>query len=175
MEENKLETTYEDKNIITKVYFRSKVFVAIKLAGLNKEDIILDFGCGGGWLEKKLKNFKIFGYDLNPKKTFVEDYKEIKPTKIFVLDVFEHIPKSEIKKIINNFKKMNNKFELIVSQPTENWLSRSVRKLVGKIEIPDEHITRYEEVLDILNKNFKLKKKVNFFTVGHLFLFSFKS
>ena len=171
MEENKLETTYEDKNIITKVYFRSKVFVAIKLAGLNKEDIILDFGCGGGWLEKKLKNFKIFGYDLNPKKTFVEDYKEIKPTKIFVLDVFEHIPRSEIKKIINNFKKMNNKFELIVSQPTENWLSRNVRKLIGKSEVPDEHITRYEEILEILNRNFNLKKKVNFFTVCHIFLF----
>lgn len=124
-----------------------------------------------GWLEKKLKNFKIFGYDLNPKKTFVRDYREIKPTKIFVLDVFEHIPKEEIERIVDNFKRMNDNFELIVSQPTENWLSRTVRKIVGKSEVPDEHITRYEEILEILNKNFKLKKKINFFTVCHIFLF----
>jgi len=173
-EDNRLENTYESDSLIARWYFRSKVYTAIKLAGLKKEEDILDFGCGGGWLEKKLKNFKIFGYDLNPKKTFIKDYREIKPDKIFVLDVFEHIPKEEIKKIVDNFKKMG-KFELIVSQPTENWLSRKVRKLIGKSEIPDEHITRYEEVLNILNKNFKLKKKINLFTVGHIFLFSFKS
>ena len=46
MENNKLGETYEGNDFITKYYFRSKVFVAIKLVGLNKEDVILDFGCG---------------------------------------------------------------------------------------------------------------------------------
>jgi hypothetical protein len=62
-------------------------------------------------------------------------------------------------------------FELIVSQPTENWLSRKVRKLIGKSEVPDEHITRYEEIIEILKQEFRLIKKVNFFTVCHIFLF----
>ncbi|MEK6872560.1 MAG: hypothetical protein AABW90_00930 [Nanoarchaeota archaeon] len=174
-EDNRLENTYEHKNFIVRWYFRWKVMTAILLAGLIKEDIILDYGCGGGWLEKKLANFKIYGYDINPKKTFIKDYRKIKPTKIFALDVFEHIPKNEIKKIINGFKKLNNKFELIVSIPTENRISRKIRGLVGKKEVPDEHITKYEDILKILMENFELKKKVNFFTVTHTFLFEHDS
>ncbi len=169
-EDNLLSNTYESGSLIAKIYFRWKVMTAIKLAGLKKEDIILDYGCGDGWLEHKLKNYNIYGYDLNPEKTFVKDYAKIRPTKIFVLDVFEHVPVKVIKEIINNFKNMGN-FELIVSQPTENWLSRKVRKLIGKSEVPDEHITRYEEIIEILKQEFKLIKKVNFFTVCHIFLF----
>lgn len=169
-ENNLLENTYNSSNLITKIYFRWKVMTAIKLADLKKDDIILDYGCGDGWLEHKLKNYNIYGYDLNPKKSFIKDYKKIKPTKIFVLDVFEHIPVNEIKKIIKDFKKIGN-FDIIVSQPTENWISRKVRKLVGKTEVPKEHITRYEEIFEILNKDFKLIKKINFFSVSHIFLF----
>jgi SAM-dependent methyltransferase len=170
MENNLLENTYENKNLLTKIYFRKKVDAAIKLANLKKDDIILDFGCGGGWLEKKLKDFNIIGYDINPKKTFVEDYTTIKPNKIFCLDVFEHIPVEEIKKIIRNFKKMNDKFELIVSIPTGNFISRKTRKLVGKDEVPKEHITSYEDILKILKENFRIKKRTNFFTVTKIFL-----
>jgi SAM-dependent methyltransferase len=169
-EDNLLSNTYESGNLIAKVYFRWKVMTAIKLAGLRKDDLILDYGCGDGWLEHKLKNYNIVGYDLNPEKTFIDDYRKVKPTKIFVLDVFEHVPVKVIREIIGEFKKMGN-FELIVSQPTENWLSRKVRKMLGKKEVPNEHITRYEEIIEILEKEFKLVKRVNFFTVCHIFLF----
>lgn len=171
MEDNRLDATYESRNLLVRTYFRWKVDKAIRLAQLIKNDVILDFGCGGGWLERKLKNYKIFGYDNNPQKTFIKDYQTIKPTKIFALDVFEHISKEELEKILASFKKLNTHFELIVSIPTENWISRKVRKLVGKKEVPDEHVTSYKVNLAILKKNFTLKKKVNFFTVSHLFVF----
>lgn len=173
MENNLLEETYENKNLITRTYFRTKVCLAIRLAKLKKTDIILDFGCGGGWLEKKLKNYKIYGYDVNHEKTFIKDYKKIKPTQIFVLDVFEHIPLKEIKKILNNFKKLNNHFKIIVSLPTENWISKKIRRFVGKSDVPKEHITRYREILQILKENFKLKKKINFFSVSYIFLLEY--
>ena len=174
MEDNKLENTYESKNLITRTYFKWKVHNAIKLAKLKKTDIILDFGCGGGWLEKKLKDYKIYGYDSNPEKTFIKDYKKIKPTKVFVLDVFEHISFEEIKKILNEFKKLNNKFDLIVSLPTENYISRKIRKLVGKKEVPEEHITSYKEIIKLLKQNFKFKKSINFFTVSWIGKFGYE-
>ena len=173
MENNLLENTYENKNLITRIYFRKKIDASIRIANLKKEDIILDFGCGAGWLEKKLKNFNIIGYDINPEKTFIKDYRKIKPTKIFCLDVFEHIPPSEIIKIIENFKKMNDRFQIIVSIPTGNFLSRKIRKFVGKTEVPKEHITSYNQILDILKNNLELKKKINFFTVTKIFLFEY--
>ena len=170
-EDNTLVNTYESPNFITRLYFRWKINSAIRLASLKKDDVVLDFGCGGGWLEKKLKKYKIYGYDINPEKTFIKDYKDVKPTKIFALDVFEHIPEEEIKDILENFKRLNKKFYLVVSIPTENWISRKMRKLVGKKEIPKEHITKYDAILRILKRNFKLKKKINFFTVSKNFLF----
>ncbi|MEN9626417.1 MAG: hypothetical protein RL557_745 [archaeon] len=170
MEDNRLENTYESKNLLVKTYFRYKINQAIRLADLKKEDIILDFGCGGGWLERKLKNYKIYGYDTNPQKTFIKDYRTINPTKIFALDVFEHIPIADVQKIVDSFKKLSNHFEIIVSIPTENFLSRKVRKLVGKTEIPKEHITKYKDILQLLKKNFKIKMKSNIFTVTHTFL-----
>lgn len=174
MEDNLLENTYESKNLITRTYFKIKIWLTIKLAKLKKTDIILDFGCGGGWVEKKLKSYQIYGYDINPKKTFIKDYREIKPTKIFALDVFEHIPIEEIKQIIENFKKLNNSFEIIVSIPTENWVSKKMRQFVGKPEVPKEHITKYKEILKILMENFKLIRKINFFTVSHVFRFKYE-
>ena len=169
MENNLLENTYENKNILTRTYFRKKIDSVIKIAKLKKEDIILDFGCGAGWLEKRLKDYNIIGYDINPEKTFIKDYRTLKPTKIFCLDVFEHIPPEEINSIIENFKKMSNNLSLIVSVPTGNLISRKVRKFVGKTEVPKEHITSYEEILKILKENFKMKKKINFFTVTKIF------
>ena len=175
MEDNLLGNTYESKNLIIGTYFKIKVWLAIKLAKLKKTDVILDFGCGGGWLERKLKDYDIHGYDINPKKTFITDYKKIKPTKIFVLDVFEHIPFEEIKKILNNLKKLNNNFKLIVSIPTENWISKKMRQFVGKSKVPKEHITKYKEIIRILRKNFMIKRKINFFTVTHIFLFKYST
>ncbi len=171
MENNRLEDTYESKNFIARTYFRTKIWLAIKIAHLKKEEIILDFGCGGGWLERKLKGYKIYGYDINPDKTFIEDYRKISPDKIFALDVFEHIPAEEIGKIIDNFKKMSRNFELVVSVPTENRISRIMRKFVGKSEVPKEHITKYPEILKILNSKLKLSKKINFFTVSYIIKF----
>ena len=171
MEDNKLEDTYESKSFITRNYFRAKVWLAIRMANLKKKDVILDFGCGGGWLEKKLKDYEIYGYDINSKKTFIKDYKKIKPTKIFVLDVFEHILEKEMQIIINNLKNLNKEFDLIVSVPTENWISRKMRKLVGKPETPEEHITSHKTIFEVLKKNFGLKKKINFLTVSRIFVF----
>lgn len=173
-EDNKLENTYESPSFLVRTYFRWKINTSIWFANLKKEDVILDFGCGGGWLERKLENYNVTGFDTNPKKTQIKDYRKLKPTKIFALDVFEHIPISETKKILGNFKKMNDNFEIIVSQPTENWLSRKARKFFGKEEVPREHITRYGEIVKLLKEEFEYRRKINFFTLTHIFKFRHK-
>ncbi|MAG02280.1 hypothetical protein CMI42_02990 [Candidatus Pacearchaeota archaeon] len=175
-EDNRLENTYESKNSLVRTHFRWRVDTAINMAGLKKGDVILDFGCGGGWLEKRLKDYNIHGYDNNPEKTFIDDYRNLKGNgvnKIFALDVFEHIPVDIVDEILEEFKKVSGKFDIIVSIPTENWISRKVRRLVGKKEVPDEHITSYHQILGLLKKHFKFKKKVNFFTVSHIYVFEY--
>ena len=165
-------TTHGHKNPLVRLYFNWKWNIAIKLADLNKDDLILDFGCGTQELKRKLPNHNVIGYDLTPEHSDVKNYTEISPTKIFALDVLEHIPKKELEKIFKNFQKMNKKFALITIIPTENWVSRKLRKLISKPERVSDHVTTIKEILDLLKKYFKLEKKRNFFTISYIGRFS---
>lgn len=167
---DKLNATYLNRNPIVRSFFRLKTNLAVKIAGLKKSDRILDFGCGAGWLKNKLREegYKVTGYDVTPEQSDVKDYTTVKPTKIFALDVFEHIPKEEIKKIIKNFKKMNPNMELIVAIPTENLFSRKIRKLLGKPERTAGHITSMKKILKILNSELKLYRKINLLAVSYI-------
>jgi 2-polyprenyl-3-methyl-5-hydroxy-6-metoxy-1,4-benzoquinol methylase len=165
-----LKSTYLNKNPIIRIFSRTKVNIAIKMARLNKADKILDFGCGEGWLKNKLKNqgFYVVGYDKTPEHTEIKDYTELSFNKIFALDVFEHIPKEEIVKIIKNLKKKNKKFELITAIPTENLVSRKMRKFLGKSEKVPDHITSLKEIVSILRKELRQVKSFNFLTVSYI-------
>jgi len=167
---DELSSTYLNKNPLIREYFKKKVNLAVNLAKLKKQDYILDFGCGEGWLKNKLRKegYLVVGYDITPEHTEIKDYRKISPTKIFALDVFGHIPKEEIIKIIKDFKKMNNNFELIVSIPTENLISRKARKLLGKSERVSGHITSLKEISKILNSEFKRTKRINFFGISYI-------
>jgi hypothetical protein len=173
---NKLEHTYLNKNLIVRLFSKLKVNLAVKIAKLKKSDLILDFGCGSGWLKNELRkqDYRVVGYDIIPEQSDVENYRIIKPDKIFALDVFEHISRDEIKKIIHDFKKMNPKFELITSIPTENLVWRKARKILGKTEKIKEHITPIKEILKILDRELVLKRKINFLTVSYIAKFKNK-
>ena len=157
-----IEATHYHKNPLVRYFFRRKWNIAIEMAELNKGDIILDFGCGEGYLKKVLKEHKVTGYDITPEHSDLKDYKEIKPTKIFVLDVFEHIP------LIVAFKENYGSFRLITIIPTENFISRKLRRLVGKPEITEGHITKLKDIIDLLNKNLTLEKSKSFWTISYI-------
>tara|TARA_Y100000310_G_scaffold329947_1_gene400710 strand:- start:38409 stop:38960 length:552 start_codon:yes stop_codon:yes gene_type:complete len=167
---DKLKATHMHKNPLLRWFFRTKTSLAIKLAKLKKSDLILDFGCGAGWLKNllKKKGYNVVGYDITPEQSDINDYTSIKPDKIFVIDVFEHISKEEIRRTIQNFKKMNPNFELITIIPKENWISRKIRKLLGKDEVVADHITPLKDILVILKSELKLLKKVNFLGVSFI-------
>ena len=84
------------------------------------------------------------------------------------MDVFEHIEKEDIRKIINNFKDMNPGLILVTAIPTETWFWRKSRKLLGLSETVADHITPLKDILKILNEELTLVKKVNFFTISHI-------
>jgi len=166
--EKENEDWHNNKNPLVRLFYRMKFWIAIRYADLKKEDLILDFGCGTGQLKKMLPRYNVVGYDIDPKLTEIKDYTKIKPDKIFALDVFEHIPKREIRKITRNFKKMNPDFVLVTAIPTETWLWRKARKIMGLSETVADHITNLKGILKILNEELTLKKEINFVLMTHI-------
>jgi len=168
--------THMSKNFLVKTFFRVKTQLSINMAGLKKGDLILDFGCGSGYLKNKLmrEGNNAIGYDVTPEHSDVEDYRTLKPNKILSLDVLEHISKEDIRKIIKDFKKMSESFYLVLAIPTENLLSRKMRKLFGKPERVPDHITTLKEIVLIMKESdLEVIRKLNYFAITHIYLFSY--
>lgn len=160
---------HHNKNPLVRLFYKWKFKIAIKFADLDKEKIILDFGCGQGELKKKLEGYNVIGYDINPKETEITDYTSLKPDVIFALDVFEHVSRTKIKEILKNFKKMNLNAALITAIPTETWLWRKARKIMGLSETVADHITPLKDIINILKKeDYTELKKRNFLTMSRI-------
>jgi len=171
-----MKRTHMSENLLVRTFFRVKTQLAVNMAGLKRGDIVLDFGCGSGYLKNKLKGegHNALGYDITPEHSDVKDYKTLKPNKILSLDVLEHISKEDIRRIIQDFKKMNDNFYLVLAIPTENLLSRKMRKLFGKPERVPDHITTLNEIVQIMkDEKLEIIRKLNYFAITHLYLFKF--
>jgi len=159
----KLETiTYKNKSGFVRYYFDRILNTSINLGNPTKQDLILDFGCGDNYLKKKLPGFNIVGYDINQELSDVKDYRKVKPTKIFAISVLEHLDEEELRKTLDDFKKMNANLTLITSLPTEHFISRIGAMFYGIRRLNKEsHKLRWFEVYKILNEKgfIKLKQK----------------
>ncbi len=171
------EDTYQSSIFLVRKYFYSRINQAIELAKLDREDVVLDVGCGFGYLIKKIasKVKLCIGVDAdisqvnqqvrkmsNVKlvKTDVRDLSlDIVPTKIFCVSVLEHIPEKDLEHMVSNIKKMMQKRgNLIVGLPTENIIYSFARKLIRKRK-PEDHVSHQHVVHLILKKYFSLETR----------------
>ncbi|MEA1963379.1 MAG: hypothetical protein U9M94_04045 [Patescibacteria group bacterium] len=142
------------------IYFREILNTIIKFGNLkNEKGIILDFGCGVGHLKKLLKKNNIINYDIEPKLTEIDNYKKLKPEKIILSGVLEHLYLEEIEKLLAEFILMNKNVEFLVYLPTENWISKIAMRLAGQKNAHDDHVSKYKKINKILEKKFILKKR----------------
>ena len=169
-----LRETINNPNPLVRLFFKWKFRICINIAKLKKEDLILDFGCGGKYLKRILPNYNVVSYDYNPEFTEIKDYKTIKPTKIFAIDVFEHLTEEKIIETIKDFKSMNENFSIITAIPNENWFWRFSRKCLGLKPYVKDHITNIKDIVKILDKELVYNKKINFFLVSHIYKYNSK-
>ncbi|HAM88217.1 MAG: hypothetical protein US83_C0010G0036 [Candidatus Falkowbacteria bacterium GW2011_GWC2_38_22] len=141
-------------------YFRKILETIIEFGNLrNESEIILDFGCGIGHLKKTLNKNNIINYDIEPSLTEISDYKTIKPKKIVLSGVLEHLYLNEIENLLKEFIKINNSVELLVYLPTENFVSKIAMLLAGQKNAHDDHVSNYREINKLLKNQFILKKR----------------
>ena len=145
-----------------KIYFDRILDTIINLGGLkNEKGLILDYGCGLGHLKSKLAsyNINIIGYDIIPELSEINDYKNLKPNKIILSGVLEHLYSGEIDKLLNDFLIMNSRAELLVFLPTENLVSKIAMYLAGQKHAHDDHVSECREINKVIEKYYYPEKR----------------
>ncbi len=155
--------------LLGNLHFRKVLKQAVKIASLNGDETVLDFGCEEHFLQRELpKGVKYVGYDIVPRFCTVNDYTKLNGIDVvFALNVLEHVTsEEELEKVLLNFKKIGAK-KLVVAIPNEgawdsmlrfifNWDARNffhhaletkqIAKVLLKTWGPPEAYKRYHTV-----------------------------
>ena len=144
----------------SKLYFMRILDTLIDFGDLyNEKGLILDYGCGVGHLKKKLKGKKVIGYDIIPELSDAADYKKLKPAKIVLSGVLEHMYLDEIKKLLQEFMRMKKNAKLLVFLPTENLISKIAMVISGESHAHDDHVSKYKEINALIEKFYYPEKR----------------
>ena len=138
-----------------KIYFDRILETIIEFGDLRKKTgLILDFGCGLGHLKNKLAGRNVVGYDIIPELSDVKDWHSLAPDHIVLSGVLEHLYGQEIEALINEFKQINPRANLLVFLPTENWISKIAMCLAGQKNAHDDHVSKYNKINEIIEKDY---------------------
>ncbi len=155
---------------LSKLYFNSILSTIISYGNLREEEgLILDYGCGVSHLKRNLNKKNIIGYDIISELSEIDDYKKLKPEKIVLSGVLEHLYLDEIEKLLDDFALMNPRAVLLVYLPTENFISKIAMNLSNSKNAHDDHVSKYDDInLLIENKYFPEKRKYIFFKMAQI-------
>ena len=159
-------------NIFSKFYFN---FIYKKIANLinkNEKKIILDFGCGEGFLKKKYisKFHEVFNYDIKKEYSEIENWKKVDFDLIIFCQVLMYLDKKEILDIFSHINSRKKNIEIIILFSNQNILNK-----LGSIILnhPDAHKNTITSPLDEENlaiDNFYKINIKNFFLFKLLYL-----
>ncbi|MDD5148617.1 MAG: hypothetical protein PHH08_04100 [Candidatus ainarchaeum sp.] len=167
---------YGNWNPAARWYFRKILESAVSISGVSKKDTVLDFGCNTQELKKHLKGRfgKYLGYDIIKELSDIGDYTKTRPDIVFALNVFEHIEEKELRKILDNFKKMKVK-RLVTAQPVEHPIGRFLAFISGLyFEHRHVHKLRWFEVHKIVSDYFTGEKQETLLTMQKISLWKAK-
>jgi 2-polyprenyl-3-methyl-5-hydroxy-6-metoxy-1,4-benzoquinol methylase len=141
--------SYLDGNVMSRLVFISRLLIAMSMVDIcGQKQQCTDFGCGSGillpWLAERFENVNGIDLDLRFAQFFCPETENIRLAEslasadiapqsqnlILALDVLEHMDDpSETIRILASL--LHSEGIMIISGPTENWLYRLGRRIVG--------------------------------------------
>ena len=161
----------------SKIYFKKIISSIIKIGNLDtKEKIILDFGCGEKYLSKTLPQKKILNYDVDPKYSDYEDYKNL----YFDIVVFNHVlmymDKKEIISTFFNIQKINKNCRFLIGIGKEKFLNKMAAFVTLNLQAHKGTRSSYTEQMNIINEKMNiLDTKKNIFFMSDIYYLKFKN
>lgn len=141
-------------------HYRKVLREAVKLAELNGNETILDFGCQTQQLKEFLpKETKYIGYDVVPEWSNVKKYWKHKTDIVFCLNVLEHLTEKELRTALRHFREMNA-YRIVIALPNDNFFQRFFEFVFGyDAENAFEHLLSVKEIALFLSREFGLPFK----------------
>jgi SAM-dependent methyltransferase len=163
---------------ISSIYFNNIFSNIIKIISKNKKKNIkvLDFGCGNGYLKKKLKENKkirVIGYDIVKELTETSNWKKVKFDYFVSCHVFMYLNKIKIKNIINFIKKQRPNAKIIVAISRQSFLNKIGAFILNERNAYTNVCLSSAEEISILQKHLKIVEKKNVFFLTDIYLMRF--
>ena len=167
-------TNYD--SFFQRVYFNSIIDNIISFGNLqNTKEKILDFGCGQQILSKKLKEKKVFNYDIKPEFSDFNTYKDLNFDIVVFNHVLMYLYPEEIEKLFNELKLMNSNCKIILGLGKQNIISKIGKFITGHFNAHNDTRSSYKDQIDILSKKSDiLRIKKNIFYMTDIYLAKFK-
>ena len=179
--------SYAHRNRLISWLFWKRIEAALSLAGDLRGKAVLDFGCGGGVTFRYLheQGCTITGCEdqfpdlagktagqLGIDATITSDLFALQGRQfdvIFALDVLEHI--DDLDAVLEKFRELSHKHtRIVISGPTENFLYRMGRRIIGYREQGRFHErTIYDVERNMKEKRFHLQAMKTIFPGFTLF------
>lgn len=159
---------YSDDFSIYGIYFKAIInSIYHILNSINSKSVILDFGCGDGYLKKiYYKNqtlHKIINYDVIEDKSEIKDYKGLKYDVIVASHVFCLFSEEKLNNFIKEEINKNENIKFIVAVGRQGFISKLAQFLTNKKDVNNYNQISGKKEFEILSKYRKLVLKKNIF------------
>lgn len=148
------------------IYFKTIIKTICKiLEDITDRSIVLDFGCGEGYLKKIYNNNKhqIINYDVIPEKSEVNDYKNLKYDIIIASHVFCLFSEKQLNDFLDNEVKKNKNVKFIVAIGRQGFISKIAQLITNKRSSNSYNQLNGKQEFEIMSRYRKLAFKKNIF------------
>ena len=161
---------------VARFYFRYLLKQIIKVGELNKPNIaVLDFGCGKGELKRLLNLGNVVGYDIIPRLSDVQDWRDVDFDVLVANEVFYSLEGHELERLLDELKRKNSNLKLVVGISRQGILNNIGKILLGRSDAHSATKIGPKKELQILQNYCDVRRRKNVFFLADILVFTFKS
>ncbi len=148
-------------------YYRWILKKCVRIANVNSEMTVLDYGCGNKILLQYLPvGIDYIGYDIISSFSDVTNIKEKKYNVIFAIQVLQYINNQGLSELMSNFSKLCDR--LIIMCPTQNHVKRFIDKLIGLKQNNMIFKSTIDDIYKFANKYYSLQNRQSVLYFGEI-------
>ena len=173
---NKLQINVTKHGMISKLYFDAVLNGIIKLIDVKNKVKVLDFGCGYGYLKKKIKREKkieVINFDIIKELTEIDDWKKVNFDFLVSTHVFGYFKKKKLNKFLLYLKKNYPKIKVILTISKQGWFNKLGALILNEPKAYTNYNLSPKEEIFIFSKHMRIIKKKNILLLSDIYLLEF--